>query len=309
VLVGYAWVSGAALWIGVPEVARGSNLAELLDVVGPVGVGVGVSFIAFLVGSLSDDLVEIGLGLRGARAFTTDSNIIPAFMVITRMEGSVRAELERLEALIDKANAEVLLRVSLLPPLIVAAAAGTQERWYWAAAGLITGGALMLQSWWRLGELRKNLRSSEELRRGLEEMVVPDAQRHLDEVAQRHQEEQQQREAEERDEERKREAEQQRRDAEYREQLEREEEEEGRLRGLKGDGRLDSAQAQRLAGLQERRETREQRAQQARERAKQVMEAYTERLEALKAETAQAKDEGTAESVRSRVRRRLGWSR
>ena len=167
----------------------------------------------------------------------------------------------------------------------------------------------MLQSWGRLGELRKNLRSSEELRRGLEEMVVPDAQRHLDEVAQRHQEEQQQREAEERDEERKREAEQQRSDAEYREQLEREEEEEGRLRGLKGDGRLDSAQAQRLAVLQERRETREQRAQQARERAKQATEAYMERLEALKAETAQAKDEGTAESVRSRVRRRLGWSR
>ena len=98
-----------------PEVAAGSSLKELLDAVGPVGVGIALSFAAFLVGSLSEDLASLFFRVRGARAFSLETRA-PAFLTIRNMPDSVRAELERLEATIDRTGAELVLRLGLIPP-------------------------------------------------------------------------------------------------------------------------------------------------------------------------------------------------
>jgi hypothetical protein len=117
VLVGYAWLVALGLWFGVPKAAPSGNLHELETTAGRVSVAIAVSFGAFMIGSLSDDVVSLAFGTRSARAFTTGS--AGGLAVLEAMGESGRRELERLEGSIDRSSAELTLRVALLLPLIV----------------------------------------------------------------------------------------------------------------------------------------------------------------------------------------------
>lgn len=70
VIIGYAWLVAIGLWVSVPSPAKGTDLRELVDALGHLGVGIALSFLAFLIGSLSDDLAGVFLGIRGARALS-----------------------------------------------------------------------------------------------------------------------------------------------------------------------------------------------------------------------------------------------
>ena len=71
-MIGYAWLAAFALWFGVPHVSNSGNLHELTQAVGKVGMAVAASFAAFMIGSLSDDLIAPIFRARRARAFTSD---------------------------------------------------------------------------------------------------------------------------------------------------------------------------------------------------------------------------------------------
>ncbi len=77
VIVGYAWLFALGLVVGVPQPPTGSHLDELVSSLGAVGVGIGLSFAAFLIGSLSDDLVSLVFKSRGALAFSSGSDESP----------------------------------------------------------------------------------------------------------------------------------------------------------------------------------------------------------------------------------------
>jgi hypothetical protein len=163
-IIGYAWVLAAGLWLGVPQIASGSELDELVNAAGPLGVGVAVSFASFLLGSFSDDLFERILKVRGARALTRYSDVPPVLTVRRMEEWGIRSELERLEASIDRSYAEVLLRFGLIGPVGFMAAAGFGTRLVYGSLGLAVVLALIYQGFWRRIGLRADLEASEQLR-------------------------------------------------------------------------------------------------------------------------------------------------
>jgi len=154
-----------ALWLGVPDVANDGNLRELLDAIGKVGVGVAASFGAFLLGSMSDDLAAVVFRTRGALPLTA-GQADPA-VALDRMGEGVRTELDRLEGEIDRLNSEVILRGSLIPPLIVAGVAGGVQAWYWIAAGIVASLVLAAQMVPRTIQFRRSRETSIELRRAV----------------------------------------------------------------------------------------------------------------------------------------------
>lgn len=283
VIIGYAWLFATVLWLGIPEPAEGTNFKDLADAVGPLGTGVAVSAVAFLVGSVSDDVFGIGLGTRGARAFTYASDV-PAHLSISRMSESLRSELERLEASIDRGNAEVLLRAGLIPPILLAAAAGARHGWAYAFAGAISSLLLLWQLRRRLTAQRGNLYASEGLRRGHEKSLEREARELRRQAADLEAEEAEQREqallaaAEGEIDQRRRD------DAELRERENQREAlrvELGRLEDLDRAGQLDDDGAEQLAvmrGEEERAEARRRELLQKLEDAKaQVAELHDQR--------------------------------
>lgn len=169
VIVGYAWLTPVALWVGVPTPEEGSKIAELVDAIGALGVGIAVSFVAFLVGSFSDDLIGQSLKARGRNAFTLGAD--DPLTTIEGMSEPVRAELERLEGMIDRGNAEVRLRSSLLLPVIATTAILSIDVWYWAIGGACVAGALFFQVRTRRVDLNANLLASAQIRTDIDRRI------------------------------------------------------------------------------------------------------------------------------------------
>jgi hypothetical protein len=175
IIVGYAWIAAIALWIGVPDARSQSHAAELIGAVGTIGVAIALGFVAFLVGSLSDDAMEWALGIRGARSLSRYSRI-PALLVVREMPETVRAELERLEASIDRLNAEVTLRAGLVLPVLAATVAGGRDSVGWAAMGAAAIIALLVQLRRRISELRVDMSASASIRADLEDELQAEYQ-------------------------------------------------------------------------------------------------------------------------------------
>jgi hypothetical protein len=164
VIIGFAWLAAVGLWVGVPHLRRSSQLHDLVHAIGHVGVGIALGFGAFMIGSLSDDVATFIFGVRGGMAFTVGEEGALALIQVIGEEG--RAELERLEGAIDRANSEFLLRVSLLPPLAIAAAASQRDgiHWAWLAGSVGAALALIFQAARRRTELRENIAASDRIR-------------------------------------------------------------------------------------------------------------------------------------------------
>lgn len=143
-IVGYAWLLAAGLWLGVPEIDGGSA-GELRQAVGSVGVAVALSVAAFLLGSFSSDFTRLIPGLRAARAFTTGwSNPMAVLRILDEKEIE---ELNRLESTIDRTTAEVSFRLSLVPPVLVAGlATALHDHWWLGLIAVGIAAALVLQS-------------------------------------------------------------------------------------------------------------------------------------------------------------------
>ena len=71
VLIGYAWLVALGLWIGVPHVSKTGNLHDIAHALGHVGLAVALSFAAYFIGSLSDDLATQVFRVRGALSLTS----------------------------------------------------------------------------------------------------------------------------------------------------------------------------------------------------------------------------------------------
>lgn len=143
-IVGYTWLIAIGLCIGVPELGSG-RARELADAVGPLGIAIAVSVIAFMLGSFSSDLVRLIPGFREARAFSTGWGDPVA--VLENMSDKEIAELERLEGTIDRNTAEVTFRLSLLPPIVVAGiASAIDSSWWWGLGMGAVVVALFFQS-------------------------------------------------------------------------------------------------------------------------------------------------------------------
>jgi hypothetical protein len=128
-IIGYAWVLAAGLWLGVPDIASGSKLDELVKAAGPVGVGVALSFASFLLGSFSDDLFERILKARGARALTRFSDV-PA-------HGGVGDPVRSLSALRRRSTGRTRrFCFGLIAPVSLMAAAGFATRLAYGCLGL-----------------------------------------------------------------------------------------------------------------------------------------------------------------------------
>jgi hypothetical protein len=286
VLVGYAWILAAGLWLGVPDVSPESSLKELTDAVGPVGIGIALSFGAFLLGSLSEDFVSSFYRVRGARAFSLETEA-PAFVTIRSMEDSVRAELERLEGAIDRVSAEVLLRVGLIPPVLVAAAAGARDDWYWPVTGFSVSVALVWQARHRLAALRPNLAASREIRAGVEESVLPQIEALEAERAEREKAEEKRRlEEEQRRQQQSEEEDRQREEADRkgREADEARRAELARLEELERREELSEADAERLKSLREFE-------RRVAERVEEIKRRRAEQREQVEARTAELEEE------------------
>jgi hypothetical protein len=164
VLIGYAWLAALALWIGVPSVPDHGHVHELVEAIGSVGTGIAVSFAAFMIGSLFDDLTAPLFGWRRAMAFT--SGVEGGLEVLDRMGEVGRSELGRLEGSIDRESAELGLRFGLLLPLVVSAVAvqrsGFEFWWLLGFAGVAA--ALGFQIVARRDSLLRDLRSSNLIR-------------------------------------------------------------------------------------------------------------------------------------------------
>ena len=196
---------------GVPNVADTGRFREIIDAIGRVGVGVALSFVAFMLGSVIDDLLAAVTRVRGARPLSLSSVDVSthsargvAFLsqtaewlgyatgrfvgslerslerptrparnyaedpepldVLAGMDQPVLAELERLEAAIDRLSAEVTLRLSLVLPLWAAGATALVTGSLWAIVPLGASAAFLWQISRRSPELHQNLRNSEAIR-------------------------------------------------------------------------------------------------------------------------------------------------
>jgi hypothetical protein len=125
-----------------------------------------VSFGAYMIGSVYDDLISLVFRARRARAFTVGSE--GGLDLLDSMGEAGRMELERLEAAIDRASSEFTLRVGLFAPLMIALVATQVHQfqpplaWSLGLAGVL--GALAFQCYRRSIDLRRNLDASKEIR-------------------------------------------------------------------------------------------------------------------------------------------------
>jgi hypothetical protein len=170
VLIGYAWLAVLALWFGVPEVSGNQNLQELVDAIGRVGVGIAVSFGAFMLGSFIEDLTSPLFHTRSAKGFTSGS--IGGIELLEAMEEVGRNELARLEGSIDRASSELSLRVGLLVPLVLGVMVVQPSAWWWYLILAAIVVALIFQITVRQLELRNDLVGSNELRGGAIDKLV-----------------------------------------------------------------------------------------------------------------------------------------
>jgi len=163
VIVGYAWLAATALWVGVPTISTNGHAHELTRAIGHVGVGVAASFAAFMIGSLWDDLIGLVFRVRGARALTSGRE--GGLELIEQMGDFGRTEMERLEGRIDRAFAELTLRLSLILPLALAAASTQRAgiQWGWLGGAIATIAALLFQAYRRRRELDVDTRASFEI--------------------------------------------------------------------------------------------------------------------------------------------------
>jgi hypothetical protein len=164
VIIGYAWLGALGFSFGVPEVRRSGELHELVAAVGKIGVGIAVSFGAFLLGSVVEDILSRSLGARRALPFTVDQ---PGGLEVLDVLGdSGRRELERLEGSIDRASSELILRASLIPPLGLVAVVALARDFavLWLLLFMMAIVALLAQAAVRYRDLGDALRASDRLR-------------------------------------------------------------------------------------------------------------------------------------------------
>jgi hypothetical protein len=138
-VAGYLWLLFAWLVVDVPERAELSGplaqVAELGDLLTPVGVGVAASFAAYLIGSLSEDLFggayRIWLEVRDPEGRLGGPTRPPANELI-------QSQVAELTNRIDRLGAEANLRVALTPPLIALIVyMGTEDSAAWFIGGLV----------------------------------------------------------------------------------------------------------------------------------------------------------------------------
>jgi hypothetical protein len=182
--VGYAWLLAVALAFGLPMPPKGTNAHDLVEALGPIGTGIGLSFVAFLVGSFSDDLMEWVLRTRGQQTASEVSEMSPVLVIRKLEEWQVRSETERLEASIDRLNAEASLRVGLVPPVLLSGLAAARETSSWLslfAAGLAV--LLIAQAVRRRSRLRTLVRRNAEIGASVTEALrrEPEALQELEE--------------------------------------------------------------------------------------------------------------------------------
>lgn len=128
-----------------------SDLVDLGEAATDVGLGIAASFVAYLVGSLSEDLFlrwfirwmdKMGLKQRYAGDSEDVERIADAELM--------REELSRLENSADRAQAEARLRVALVPPLLaIVIYLMASDSLLWAASfiGVV---AVSVQAWMRV---------------------------------------------------------------------------------------------------------------------------------------------------------------
>jgi hypothetical protein len=174
VLIGYAWLAAIALWVGVPSGSGTGHLHDLIDALGKIGVGIVVSFGAFLIGSLFEDVTAPFLRIRQAKAFTSGAQ--GGLDLLEAMGEAGRRDLERLEGSIDRNSAEISLRLGLLVPLLIGTVAGvvgvaqhgsiklTVASAEWGIAFVAVAAALGFQVWRRRVELNQDLAASADIR-------------------------------------------------------------------------------------------------------------------------------------------------
>jgi hypothetical protein len=173
--IGYAWLAAAALIVGVPKASESSNFGQLVAAIGPVGVGVAVSFVAFLLGSVLTEYLSKALAIRGARFVEPDQPGDDPGVIYPEdyRDEAVRllGSLDRAEAMVDKLNGEVILRFFLIPPLlVVCGVAAVENEWIWVVVAAVAVAVLVVQGRGRLFELRENLAASARIRDALREL-------------------------------------------------------------------------------------------------------------------------------------------
>lgn len=162
VIVGYAWIAALALLIGVPTVSPSGDLGKLTGAIGPVGIGVALSFAAFLLGSFLDELVSPIFRIRGGMAFTTGE--VDPVLLLREMSERENAELEKLEGNIDRLNGEITLRAGLSVPILIAGWSQLSDSWKWPALASIVVLALAVQLVLRRRRIGPDLKSSDRIR-------------------------------------------------------------------------------------------------------------------------------------------------
>jgi len=174
--VGYAWIFAVALFVTIPDASDASHVGRLIAAVGPVGVGVAVSFIAALVGSMLTEAAREVFDVAATRSILEheEPEDLARPMPGPNREEAVRltGERERVEATADRLAAEFLLRVLLLPPLcagIVAAVIDGELWWLGAAVGAAAG--LAVQAIRRREDLRREQKASGALRARIKELA------------------------------------------------------------------------------------------------------------------------------------------
>lgn len=166
VLIGYAWLAALGLWFGVPHVAESGNFDELVDAIGPVGVGIAISFGAFMIGSWVEEITP-DFAARARHWWARSYGIEGGVELLESMGEVRRNELGRLEGSIDRESSELRLRLGLLPPLVIAGAAVQYHGFsvWWLVAFIAVAAAFVLQIVRRLTRVRRDMSFSEAIRR------------------------------------------------------------------------------------------------------------------------------------------------
>ena len=177
----------------MPEFSSGSPLKDLGDAVGPIATFAAVSVVAFLVGSLAEDLYSALLNLRGYEPLTTFQFADPSLLVRDPQrkgrqpgEDSISAsellqaftdeeqrEIDRLELLIDRQSAEAKLRLAVAVPLqVILIALAIRERNALWLIGTVGVAALLWQTQIRRGRLGAAEVASIGIRRGVRDRLL-----------------------------------------------------------------------------------------------------------------------------------------
>jgi hypothetical protein len=173
--IGYAWLVAVALFVAVPTVDSASNFGRLVDLAGPVGVGVAVSFAAALFGGFLSDLVRGPLDVRGRKFKFEEESPDELAQPLTGQLGPEATRLatdrDRIVANVDRLAGELVLRVLLLPPLLAAAIkAFADSQLGWGAVACAGALALAAQAHGRARELRTEQARDVALRNSLRQL-------------------------------------------------------------------------------------------------------------------------------------------